>query len=73
LENIIYDLYKNIYKNEKDFINNISNFKEDKNKVISILKKYILFRFNNKNEIKNYDFLRYYDLRLFYFINNFSE
>ena len=73
LENIVYDLYKKIYKNEKDFINNISNFKEDKNKVISILKKYILFRFNDKNEIKNYDFLRYYDLRLFYFINNFSE
>lgn len=73
LENVIYDLYKKTYKNEKDFINNISNFKEDKNKVLGILKKYILFRFDDKNNIKIYDFLRYYDLRIFYFINNFSE
>ncbi len=73
LENIIYNLYKKIYINEKEFINNISNFKEDKNKVIGILKKYISFRFDDQNNIKIYDFLKYYDLRLFYFINNFSE
>jgi hypothetical protein len=47
LENIIYNLYKKIYINEKEFINNISNFKEDKNKVIGILKKYISFRFDD--------------------------
>ena len=72
LENIIYNLYKKEYKNEKDFINNISKFKEDKNNIINILNRYTSFRFNN-NEVKEYDFLRYYDLRLFYFINNFSE
>ena len=73
LENTIYNLYKKEYKNEKDFINNISKFKEDKNNIINILKRYTSFRFNNSDEVKQYDFLRYYDLRLFYFINNFSE
>ena len=73
LENTIYNLYKKEYKNEKDFVNNISKFKEDKNNIINILKRYTSFRFNNSDEVKQYDFLRYYDLRLFYFINNFSE
>ena len=50
-------------------------FKETKKQIIFILEKYIKFRFdeNNNNSFKYYEFMKFPDLRILYYFENFTE
>jgi ADP-ribosylglycohydrolase len=75
IDNILKEILDQDKVSKNEYINQMVDFKENKNKFIIQLEKYIKFRFDEKNNylMKKIEFMKFSDLRIIYYFNNFSN
>ena len=75
IENILKEILDEEKIEKDEYVNSLVNYRENKNIFITNIEKYIKFRFDEDNNfiIKNIEFMKFSDLRIVYYFNNFSD